>query len=147
VRNEGEAGGDAHEDEDEDGRKRKRRRTSRPLQSIPVVYRSLLKQRLEKEREKRVRHELNNSIGRGLPTYNDPADEDPDYKTAMATEEVELEEEDPELDGFNALEPSERLDKLIKYLRAKHRYCFWCKAQYPDDELEGCPGLTEDDHD
>jgi hypothetical protein len=62
--------------------------------------------------------------------------------------EIELEEEDEELDAFNALEPAERLAKLVLFLRENYRYCFWCKYTYETDlELEGCPGLTEEDHD
>lgn len=123
-----------------------RRKASRPLQGIPLIYRTLVRHRLEKDREKRMRQDLNNSIGRGLPTYND-SDEDKDYRKAFAQEEVELEEDDPELEGFNTLEPSERLGRLVAYLRENHRYCFWCKAQYPDRDMEGCPGLTEEEHD
>jgi hypothetical protein len=58
-----------------------------------------------------------------------------------------LEEEDPELDEFNALAPAERLQKLVIYLREEYSYCFWCKYTYPDNKMEGCPGTTEEDHD
>lgn len=92
-----------------------------------------------------MRYDLHQSLSK-LPTYDDP-DEDEQYKHALGTEEEELEEEDPELDEFNALEPAIRLTKLVEYLREKHHYCFWCKHQYPDATMEGCPGLTEDDHD
>ena len=65
-----------------------------------------------------------------------------------STLEIELEEDDEELDAFNALEPAERLRKLVLFLRETYRYCFWCKYAYETDlELEGCPGLTEEDHD
>ncbi|RUP47312.1 hypothetical protein BC936DRAFT_145866 [Jimgerdemannia flammicorona] len=43
----------------------------------------------------------------------------------------------------------DKLDRLVAYLRAKHFYCFWCGAQYTDEEDLGgaCPGLMEEDHD
>ena len=59
----------------------------------------------------------------------------------------DLDEEDKELDNFNEMEMEERLTRLLEYLRQRHQYCFWCKMAYPDTALEGCPGLTEDEHD
>jgi len=117
----------------------------RPLSSINVLWRGTVKHRREKERARRMRYDLHQSLSK-LPSYDDP-DEDEQYKHALGTEEEELEEDDPELDEFNALEPAIRLAKLVEYLREKHNYCFWCKHQYPDAKMEGCPGLTEDDHD
>lgn len=118
---------------------------SKPLKSINVLWRGLHRHRLEKERERRMRYDLQQSLSR-LPTYDDP-DEDADYVKALGREEEELEEEDPELDEFNALEPQERLAKLVDYMRRVHNYCFWCKYKYPDEAMEGCPGITEDEHD
>ena len=121
----------------------------RPYSSINVLWRGLVRHRLMKERERRMRYDLHQSLSR-LPTYNDP-DEDEQYKQALGTEEEEIEEEDIELDHFTALEPAERLAKLLDYLRTKYHYCFWCKFQYHDETMEDdgakCPGLTEDDHD
>lgn len=118
---------------------------SKPLASINVLWRGTVKHRMEKERERRARYDLHQSLSR-LPTYEDP-DEDKDFKLAMGKEEEELDEEDPELDEFNALEPTEKLEKLVNYLRKRWHYCFWCKFQYPDSAMEGCPGKTEEDHD
>lgn len=71
-----------------------------------------------------------------------------DLEPYTAAVEQEIEEEDPELDAFNELPASERLMKIVLYLREKYRYCFWCKYRYEnDEEFEGCPGLTEEDHD
>lgn len=112
---------------------------------INVLWRGLVRQRDEKERERRARYDLLQSLSRNA-TYDDP-EEDSQDRQAWGTEEEEVEEEDPELDEFNALEPAERLERLVAYLRATHRYCFWCKFQYPDTEMEGCPGITEEDHD
>ncbi|SPJ83771.1 related to G-patch domain protein [Fusarium torulosum] len=125
--------------------------SSRPLKSIPLLYRSLVRHREEAERDRRMRYDLEQSLSR-LPTYEDDQ-EDADDKRALgkghtvyATAE-DLDEEDEELDQFNELEIGERLRQVVEYLREKHQYCFWCKMVYPDAEMEGCPGLTEEDHD
>lgn len=117
----------------------------KPLSSINVLWRGTVKYRREKERARRMRYDLHQSLSQ-LPTYDDP-DEDEQYKHALGTEEEELGDEDAELDEFNALEPAVRLGNLLEHLREKHHYCFWCKYKYPDATMEGCPGLTEDDHD
>ncbi|WZH44785.1 G-patch domain-containing protein [Fusarium acuminatum] len=125
--------------------------SSRPLKSIPLLYRGLARHREEAERDRRMRYDLEQSLSR-LPTYEDDQ-EDADDKRALgkghtvyATAE-DLDEEDEELDQFNELEIGERLRRVVEYLRKKHQYCFWCKMAYPDAEMEGCPGLTEEDHD
>ncbi|KAK0656131.1 hypothetical protein B0T16DRAFT_424797 [Cercophora newfieldiana] len=129
--------------------------SSRPLRSVPVVYRALVKGREEAERERRMRHDLEQASLSRLPVY-DGGDEDEDDKRALGKEPAhstkyvtadDLDDEDPELDDFNALPLEERLGKIVQYLRDKHRYCFWCKFAYPDAEMDGCPGLTEEDHD
>jgi hypothetical protein len=129
----------------------RRRIDTKPLKSINVLWRALIRKREEKERDRRMRYDLHESLSR-LPTYDDP-DEDKDDRKALgkeATQHVlveDLEEEDPELDAFNELEPIERLEKLVLYLCQEFNYCFWCKFQYPDTAMEGCPGLTEEEHD
>ncbi|OAA43225.1 D111/G-patch [Metarhizium rileyi] len=125
--------------------------SSRPLKSIPVLYRGLVRHKEEKERDRRMRYDLEQSLSR-LPTYDDD-DEDDDDKKALGKKKTtyvtseDLDEEDEELDSFNALEPAERLRILVIHLREKHWYCFWCKMKYDGDEMEGCPGITEEDHD
>ncbi|KAH8885164.1 hypothetical protein GQ53DRAFT_751457 [Thozetella sp. PMI_491] len=125
--------------------------SSRPLKSIPVVYRGLVRGREEAERDRRMRHDLEQSLSR-LPTYVDE-DEDADDRKALGKSTTvyvtseDLDEEDEELDGFNALDAEEKLRRLVEYLRKEHRYCFWCKFAYSDEALEGCPGPTEEDHD
>lgn len=57
------------------------------------------------------------------------------------------EDVDEEQEEFNALEPQEQLQQVVDWMRQNRRYCFWCKFKYPTDELEGCPGPTEEDHD
>ncbi|KAJ5884060.1 uncharacterized protein N7473_010946 [Penicillium subrubescens] len=132
----------------------------KPTAKLNILYRGLVREREERERSIQARHALQTSLpssffpGAKLPGYTDVT-LDGDDQQALGTREAytaiveqELEEEDPELDAFNALEPAERLRMLVAYLRDKYRYCFWCKYRYEtDDELEGCPGLTEEDHD
>lgn len=135
--------------------------TTKPsaLSSLPVIYRGLVGRRLEEEEHLRRRREFESSLGR-LPTYrDDDEDGDADYAVAMGedvaamgpTSEGNIDEGegegDGELDAFNALPPSERLRSVLEYLRQHHHYCFWCKMAYPDEAMDGCPGLTEDDHD
>ncbi|KAF3075184.1 G patch domain-containing protein 11 [Trichoderma lentiforme] len=125
--------------------------SSRPLKSIPVLYRGLIRHREEKERDRRMRYDLEQSLSR-LPTYEND-EEDEDDKKALGKKQViystadDLDEEDEELDEFNALEPGTRLSRLVMYLRETHHYCFWCKMAYLDAEMDGCPGITEEDHD
>lgn len=124
----------------------------RPLKSINVFWRGLVRYRLEKDAERRMRAEMQTSLSSKLPTYDD-ADEDDEDKLAYSrkrthTEYVDdLDEEDTELDEFNDLDVAERLKCVVKYLRERHLYCFWCKSKYPDAQMEGCPGLTEEEHD
>ncbi|KAK3372527.1 G-patch domain-containing protein [Podospora didyma] len=134
-------------------RKAGRTALSRPLKYIPIVWRGMVRAREEAERDRRMRHDLEQSSSSRLPKYEDE-DEDEDDKVALgkaqntyAAAEDDLDDEDAELDEFNALPASERLQRLVNYLRTEHHYCFWCKFSYPDVEMEGCPGLTEEDHD
>lgn len=131
----------------------------KPTSQINILYRGLVREREERERSLQARHLLQSSLPSSffpnprLPGYDDPTLERED-KQALAGNlepssllEQEVEEEDPELDEFNALDPGERLARLVQHLRQKHRYCFWCKCRYETDEMEGCPGITEEDHD
>ncbi|RKF72853.1 putative g-patch domain protein [Golovinomyces cichoracearum] len=127
----------------------------RSFKQTNVLWRGLVRMREEKEKERQMRLNLrlHQSLShQRLPTYND-GEEDSDDKWAITERDddflqvLEEEEEDVELDEFNALDPLERLQKLLSYLRTEHRYCFWCKYSYPDPEMSGCPGINEEDHD
>lgn len=120
---------------------------SRPLRSVPLLWRSLIKQRLDRDRERRMRYDLDQSLS-VRRDYDDDPDADADDKLALATEvqAEDLDEEDSELAEYEALPAAERLSKIVTELREKYRYCFWCKYRFPDTEMDGCPGLTEDEH-
>lgn len=159
---------------------------STPLKSVNVLWRGLVRRREAAERDRRMRHDLQDSLpssfsrvgqrsggagGSGggglLPTYGgDDGDDDPDYRQAMgmaplpssmgggkkAKNEVyeaadDLDDEDEELAEFDALDVEERLRRVVVFLRERWNYCFWCKFTYPDKTMEGCPGITEEDHD
>ncbi|GAD92662.1 G-patch domain protein, putative [Paecilomyces variotii No. 5] len=149
---------DAEKPSADDGPSRKRTKV-KPTSQINVLYRGLVRERQEKEREVQARHIMQTSLPSSffpdpkLPGFEDPnLDSDDRHALGLRKDpsmvvEQELDEEDPELDEFNQLEPKERLMKLVLYLREKHQYCFWCKYRYETDTLEGCPGLTEEDHD
>ncbi|KAJ5269832.1 hypothetical protein N7505_005590 [Penicillium chrysogenum] len=133
----------------------------KPTSQINVLYRGLIRERERNDSDRQARHALQSSLPSSffpkarLPGYDDPTMDQEDEKALgseldphTSTLEIELEEDDEELDAFNALEPAERLHKLVLFLRETYRYCFWCKYAYETDlELEGCPGLTEEDHD
>ena len=115
-----------------------------PLHCINILWRPLVKQRLEKERDRRMRYDLDQSLT-SRTDYEDPEADDDD-KLALGAAVEELDDEDDELATFEARSPAERLESIIMELREKYNYCFWCKYRYPDGGLEGCPGLTEDEH-
>ena len=116
--------------------------TKRPLKSMNVLYRPLVRDRLAKERERRARYDLAQSLSRNEEYTEEGADD----KLALSSEVQDLDEEDAELEEYEGLPIAERLDKVIKHLREKYCYCFWCKYRYEDEGMEDCPGLTEDEH-
>lgn len=137
---------DAVEAEEEKGEaKEGKKLPARPTRRINVLWRGLIRERETKEKDRRARYDLYQSLSRN-PAYNDPEEEEQD-RTAFGALEEEVEEEDPELDAFNALPPAERLGKVLNHLRTEHFYCFWCKCKYPDEEMDECPGPDEEDHD
>ena len=114
-----------------------------PSGKVNVLWRGLVTERKEKERQRRVRYDLLQSLSKNA-SY---AEENEQDRQALGREEEDVEEEDEELDAFMALEGKERLRRLVGYLREKHFYCFWCKCKYEDESMDGCPGMEEDDHD
>lgn len=130
--------------------------SEKPLKHINVLWRARARRRAESKRDKQQKRELNNSIASRLPTLAaEEDDDDDDSKIAQGrdlapfytTLENELEDEDPELAEFEALPVTERLHKLLVFLRDKYNYCLYCGYEYPDSDMEGCPGVTEEEHD
>jgi hypothetical protein len=116
--------------------------TKRPLKSMNVLYRPLVRDRLAKERERRARYDLTQSLSRN----EEYTEEDADDTLALSSEVQDLDEEDSELEEYEGLPIADRLGKVIEHLREKYWYCFWCKYRYEDAGMEDCPGLTEDEH-
>jgi hypothetical protein len=117
----------------------------KPLKEVNVLWRGLVRERIVREQERRARYDMLQSLSRNT-TYDDP-DEDEHDRQAWAKTEEDVEQQDDELDAFDALEAGERLKRVVGYLRQRLRYCFWCKMKYADEQMEGCPGETDDDHD
>ena len=115
-------------------------------QRVDVLYRPLVKERVEKERERRARFDMLQSLSRDR-NYEDPEEDEHDRQALGREVEDGDEGEDEELEDYLALEPKERLGKVVGELRRKWWYCFWCKSKYDTEEMEGCPGTEEDDHD
>jgi hypothetical protein len=123
------------EEEDEDEEKAKK---------VNVLWRTLALQRRQNDIDKVLRKGALDSLSSRW--HDDEADSDDKIALGMEVEEFE-DEEDTELEEFNALSVAERLEKLVVYLRETYHYCFWCKYRYADESMEGCPGLTEEEHD
>lgn len=161
-RENGSGGDDESSSADKPKAKKKDTVRLKPLSQIPVVYRGMVRAREEHERLEMERRRRETSLPSSffprpdLPGYEDPTlDRDdvqaiegpaPDKNTSFVEQEGD-EPEDPELEEFNTLEPPERLRRVVLYLREQHNYCFWCKYRYETKDMEGCPGLTEEDHD
>jgi hypothetical protein len=151
---------DKDQDRDQDEEKKPQPRNYKTTKSINILYRGLVREREDRERDMQARHALHTSLPSSffpnprLPTFAGSELEREDQQALgtrdplTAAVEQEVDDEDPELDAFNELEASERLRRLVAYLRETYRYCFWCKYRYvSEEELELCPGLTEEDHD
>lgn len=123
-----------------------------PLKNINVMWRDLARERLERLREKREKRQLDNRQRIRGPVFNDE-EEDTDYRLALGRDDTAqfvddgLDEEDPELEEFHSLPLEERVQRLVAFLREEYHYCYWCGHRYADAELDGCPGVTEEDHD
>lgn len=136
------------------GTSKTKSKAAAPLKSINILWRGLVKERELGERDRAAKRELTDSLSSRLPGYAAAdEDKDPDYRMAMGKDRElyaaaeDLDEDDAELEEFEAQEPRERLDKVLQHLREEHNYCFWCKSAYPDASMDGCPGPTEEDHD
>ena len=127
---------------------------------VDVLYRGLIRERAEREREKREQNGLTDRLGKGSG-YGDGRegyrpgglhlrevlDEGEGEGGEGEGVEVEIEGGDEELDIFEKLEGRERLRRVVGRLRERWWYCFWCKWRYESEGMEGCPGVEEEDHD
>ena len=116
---------------------------------IPLLYRPLIRDREEKERERRRRYDLMQSVPRNT-TYDDPEEDDQD-RLALGKEVEDIEEEegaDGELEEYLNLPFEKRLQQVVDELRAKWFYCFWCKFRYgsKNDMDKECPGKDKNEH-
>jgi len=117
----------------------------REVKKVNVLWRTLALQRQQRDKEKVLRKGALDSLSSRW--HDDEADTDDKIALGMEIEDVEDEEEDQELEAYDALSVGERLEKLVVYLRDTYHYCFWCKYRYADADMEGCPGTTEEEHD
>ncbi|KAF3482086.1 coiled-coil domain-containing protein 75 [Arthroderma uncinatum] len=152
------------DDQDATAKKGKTQGT-RPIARVNILYRGLVRAREVKLREQQaIRRRYESLSSRdssqlysekipGLPTFADDELEVDDKLALGRTAEGEVveveadDEDDEELEQFNSLGVQERLSRAVAYLRDKYNYCFWCKYRYELPDMEGCPGLTEEDHD
>lgn len=145
-----------------------RKRTTRRRRKIGLLYRPLINAREDEEREKRARNgAMMRATTTGIGSLDPDEEEDADDRLALGTvvqevDDAEADEDgeeggsrgtdegEAELDKYMAESAKARLGLVVMELRVKWRYCFWCKARYDGDEmddLDGCPGVEEEDHD
>ncbi|KAI5798873.1 hypothetical protein EDC01DRAFT_613375 [Geopyxis carbonaria] len=128
-----------------------------PLKSINVLWRGMVAHRENREAARRIKYDMLQSLtepteervaaGATLPVLPREGEGGAIFVEDQGEGGTE-EEEDTELGAFDEMSFEERLDKVTEYLRERHRYCFWCKYQYKDEEemAEACPGTDEDSH-
>ncbi|KAI4748015.1 hypothetical protein E4T50_01727 [Aureobasidium sp. EXF-12298] len=115
------------------------------VKKVNVLWRNLALQRHQRDKDKVLRKGALDSLSSRWT--DSEADTDDKIALGMEVQEFEDEEEDKELEEYNALSVGDRLEKLVIYLRDTYHYCFWCKYRYTDESMEGCPGLMEEEHD
>ncbi|KAF2736675.1 G-patch-domain-containing protein [Polyplosphaeria fusca] len=135
-----------------DGKGRVKGLADIPLKQINVLWRGLVRHRREKERKQEEARVRQNRLASRLPMLGDD-EEDADDKMALGRDTTvtviddDLDDDDPDLEAFEELPIAERLQKIVLHLQETQYYCYWCKQQYPDAAMEGCPGITEEEHD
>jgi len=134
-----------------------------PLRNINVLWRGMVRYREDKERQRRIRYDMEQGLGEPrLPEYDRLHELDEVDKAALGIEPTVIgergnifeedeggegvEDEDEELAEFETLSFGEKLQRVVEYLRKTYHYCFWCKFTYEDEMMEGCPGTNEDLH-
>lgn len=134
-----------------------------PLKDINVLWRGLVKHRETKEKDRRMRYDIMQSVDQPrLPGYDKNHELDTEDKVALGIGLPSLgraagmtyvedggdeeHDEDEQLEAFEALSFAGRLQRVVQYLREEYHYCFWCKYKYENEEMDGCPGSEEDLH-
>ena len=117
-----------------------------PLRSINILRRPLARDRLRAEYERTAQLLKADAIASRDPLDDSMTGRPSARQAFLVAAEDELEEEDSELEEFEELDLAEQLEKVVMHLRTEYRYCYWCMGSYPDAEMDGCPGLTEDEH-
>ena len=131
--------------EEEEERAEVRKEKQKDTKKVNVLWRTLALQRQQRDKDKVLRKGALDSLSSRW--HDDEADTEDKIALGMEIEDVEDEEEDQELEDYNALSVGDRLEKLVVYLRETYHYCFWCKYRYADADMEECPGTTEEEHD
>ena len=111
--------------------------------TVNILWRGLRRDRERRERDRRARHDLTQSLSRN-PAY---ANGDSEGEEGVGKVEEVVEEEDEELDEWEQKPVEDKLEEVVGFLRSMWWYCFWCKCRYKSEEMDGCPGRTEEDHD
>ncbi|KAG5513515.1 hypothetical protein PMAC_000947 [Pneumocystis sp. 'macacae'] len=111
---------------------------------VNVLWRGLVIERIEKEKERMRKHEILNRVQSVDDLQNEEVKPDRHTQVEWSQED----DQDLELDAFNQLDPKIRLEMIIDYLREDYYYCFWCGCAYEDaqDLSNFCPGKREEDH-
>lgn len=122
---------------------------------VNVLWRSLVLQRRERDRERQMRQQmLDGAMSFSGREYNEDLPRQTDMSADVmrgprqsVVEEDGEDESDEELEEFELLDGVARLERILAYLREEHFYCFWCGCKYSDaTDLEACPGLSEEEH-
>ncbi|PNS20336.1 hypothetical protein CAC42_5786 [Sphaceloma murrayae] len=116
-------------------------------EDVDVCWREAIRADVREKRDKEARRERDRRLDRG----EDSEDEDDKVAKGESLGSLPLldgseEDDDEELDDFLTLPVAERLLNTILHQREKWWYCFWCKSRFDDKDLDGCPGVAEEDH-
>ncbi|VDB83302.1 unnamed protein product [Peniophora sp. CBMAI 1063] len=91
-------------------------------------------------REERLRRQMQADA---LQPLDDAGEKRSTKEEAPSEEDIRVAAE------FLALDPIERLERILEYLRERYLYCFWCGTRYSsaDEMAQDCPGEDEELHD
>nr|POE48340.1 g patch domain-containing protein 11 [Quercus suber] len=123
---------------------------TKPLTEINFLYRDVVARRREKDQQKLLRSHDGFLLPSKQEHYAGDQDDDKDDKFTFVADDHDSAEQKPEdndeFTAFQGLSVADRLERVVVELRNNHFYCFWCKFKYPDSQMLGCPGASEDEH-